>query len=541
MTRKKIYGLTALCIFAATMLFPGCIKEQRTGSTANGDPVDISVKVPTRSVNWKEGDGIDDIRIIIWEIGDGRVVHNEEYLPADFTPDATPGNNVYGTLQLTLAPDIYGILVFANQKEYRAALAGVTSHNDLAALRVSQIIGTGENVGDYPAGTIKPESKFFPFPRICHLPRVHVGNNMTTETNKQVSIDGGATWLENLPIALEYSSAKINISLRKMTGTGTDGSHVNDRFYITALRLLHVPNYAYMISAPYTGTEYNSMQWYQWKEGDARDNNDYFIDNNNGDVSNAPGDPGYDSNLPETFSYQGGIYIRSNHRDIAIPEYIMADNTLVEQSVVLEVHADYEKWNPALNDGAGGYDDVLEDVWSIVPLYTDEIAGVRTYNMLRNKEYHVLLTLTQIENFNFTPQVTLLASDWDQSAEGNFNAGNENVSLTGSWVTGSPNSENEIYVGTNSTVAYKFAFQRPGGDNSIIRWNAVLSNPVDFKLAGTTGGYARPGDEITVEVGPVAASHVRNATKLYINIEDGVGGVIKLGLDRDYTIYQTPQ
>lgn len=537
------YGAALLSL----MLSGACTGDDKQGSGGLEGPVTIPTTIDTRSVEWDyEGDGIQTIRIIYWKNGAQALMSNQLYGPADFTQDGTAGNNIYGTKEFELFPGAYDFMVIANEKAYGPDLAAASTFADLERIITSKINLESGEAGGYPAGTIIPESTMVPFTRYCYMKGVQIGNNMSGDPVNIVSTDGGATWQSGLTFKMTRLASRINISIRKMTGVGTTDSDVRDRFSITALRLLRVPNYAYMIPSVFTDNVFNSLLWYEYNP-DAGEENDFFELNNNGGVEDPTG--------KTTFTYdpypgvgEKQIYVRSNRVNIVFPEYIMANNANWEAAVVLEVRGNYEQFD--VDDVNGNGDDwlpTIEDVWTLIPLQTGGTVLNPTYDFLRNHDYHVMLTITKIANFSFVPHVTLAVSDWSTDGDAYINAGNANLSANGRWTAGAADGGGSLYVDENQYVEYTLSFSRSGGDPSPVNWKAVLSNPVDFELITTGGaatqGYTRPGDEVKIRVAPRAPFTQLQSTKIYINVDDGAGGVKKLPIEPTdkYTIYKTPQ
>jgi hypothetical protein len=517
----------------------GCGNDNMTAPQSEALPVIL--RVPVRSVSFEQGDNIQDIRIIYWRSGTDRILSNTLYAATDFTLDTGGSAERYGTLELSIQPGLYDFMAVANEKTLSAALAAATTVSELNAIKVSQVEPEGGAAIDgYPPGVIVEDRTLMPFTRVSLLRGVRIGN-VVDDSSGQISLDGGMTWGSELPFRLIRYSARINLYIRKMTGVGAAAgiSNVNDRFFITALRLLHLPNNATLIPSAYTENAYNSMRWYEWDESEPREANDYFTLNNNGGVEDPDGTSGV-----ATYTYMVGedkqIYVRSNRLDIMIPEYLPTDPYDAQSSMTLEIRGDYEPWD----EESGSYPMVMENVWAIVPLPTGGDTDAPTYEINRNKDYHVMLTVGTARNYTFNPDVTIVVSDWDMDTEGYFNGGNANLSLSGSWSNATPDSEGKITLAEGAYAQYSFAFARGTGDNSIIRWRASLTNPVDFKLTSDGGsvaeGYARAGDVCKVSVSPKVASDLQPHTKLYINVDDGAGGTISLPLNAadTYTIHQ---
>ena len=545
----RIAGKFLMLCLPFILAVAGCSRDEAAPGARkqdDGAPVKIGIKVDTRAVDAEyPGDEIGSIRLIYWKIDSETLLYNELLLPADFDEDTTPGNGIYATRELELYPGSYGFLAVSNPKGYDAALGAATTVAQLKNIQTNKIASESGSVpiDEFPPGVIVEEGTLVPFTRMAYLPAVRIGNYMTGETDKQVSTDGGSTWREDIPLALTRILSRINISVRKMTGTGSSVgiSHVKDRIYITGLRLLHVPNYSYMFPRAFDGTLYNSIKWYEFdRDNGVREPNDFFEDNNAPTYTppSGPAVPNY-----EYPAGSGNYYVRSSRQNIVLPEYVMSDRFSERNAVLLEVRGDYEMWNETNND----WDAPIEDVWALIPIQTGDVGGNPVYDLQRNKDYHIMLTLTRMGNLNFKPEVVVSVSDWDKDNDGYFNGGNSNVSVTGYWSVGGANPSGELYVGMGQEIEYTFSFTRTDNDQSLVSWKATLSNPVDFNLTSNGGavteGHARPGVEYKVRVTPSAASNTQKQTKLYINIDDGEGGVIRLPLNTadNYVIYQIPQ
>ena len=533
----------AAVLVVSSMLAGSCVRE----GFGDSEPVPVKLTLPTRLVDFGdyEEDDIVSLRLIIFRAGQEQCIMNELIYPSgDFDPDTTTpqgdpdGTGIFGEKELSLPQGIYDFFLMANEAkeyaDYGEKLIAVNTRRDLESIRVSEINVSGaEDVGGYPAGLILLEEDVVPFPRAVYRKNVYIGNNVTNDAANQVSLDGGQTWQSELPLTLQRISAKMNIGIRKQTSDTTDElgnplTSVNDVFYITDIRLLHVPSYAYLLSKEYDGTFYNSIEWYKWVPDDSKPNrgreeNDYFTENTT-------------------------TYARSNRRDVVIPEYLLGDSTDEERAIVLEVRGDYYRYKEG--ETVIGEIDTYEsygDVQWITPLNFGT-ATAPDYQTRINNAYDVLITITQPQNFTFTPYVTLLVSGWEQDTEGYYNTGNGNVYLSGYWTAGQPNGSGILYVDMGDYVEYTLTFNRTDPDDkSIIRWKAVLSNPVDFRLLtsgdAVTGGYARAGDQCKIRVSPTALSSRENTTELHINIDDGIGGIIKLPLNphTTYSIHQNPR
>lgn len=542
------YNKFLILLAVSAAILGGCVNdEERTSYQDDGDPILFDVTLPSkRLIAWDENDGIEEIRLIILAAYDGKIIHNEKLTLDDFDLDETD-SDIYGTHPLTLYPGMYDFLMVANEKEkYASRLANARTKSDLEAIKITEMnVADDDMSGDWPAGEIIYEDNVLPFTRAKYLSGVLIGNNMTLDKSKQVSLDG-VNWRSDLPIALERIAARINISLRKLTGVDDPAGHEDDRFFVSSMRLLHVPSYAYMLSSVFDGSQFCTLDWYKWipdesKENDGREDNDYLFLNNNGGVSNDPGSPGYDPALADTYTIDGRIYVNSNRRNVVLPEYIMSDPGSKERAVVLEIRGDYQSWNSE----TGKYNDAFENVWGFVPIVTGSADGNQTFSIKRNHDYHLLVTITQVSNFNFVPEITVVETEWSQDGEGHINiGGNGRVTLENAgWTRGNPDGSGNVAVEANGYVEYTFAFGRPAGDQSVVRWKAALLNPVDFYVDDSrSGGYALPGETIAVRVysrGPVTETV---SSKLYINIDDGLGGTIRMPLDAadSYTIVQNP-
>lgn len=508
--------------------------------------IPITLKFPTRAVDFDyDGDDIVSLRLIVFRAGQEKCIMNSIIYAAagdyDFDLDVDPGNQVFGKKQLELPQGIYDFFLMANESEgvaiedYGPKLEAVETRSDLADIKISNIdLGGSSEVGGYPSGKIILEKDIVPFPRSTYMRNVYVGNNVTNAPNDQVSIDGGRTWQSELPLDLKRISAKFNIGIRKLTGIA-ENTHEKDAFYITDIRVLHVPSFAYMISKVYDSDLYNTLVWYKWDGGD-REPNDFFTVNNTGSFVYIP-----EGGEPQNYSM-------SNRADVIIPEYILQDPASTNLAIILEIRGDYYHYSEGQStEGDLSTYAQYGDVEWIMPLNFGTEAQP-DYQTKANKAYDILVTITQPAKFTFTPRVTILVSGWDQDNDGYYNAGNGNVSVSGSWSKGSPDVSDRLYVNADDYVEYTFRFEREdAGDRSIIHWKAVLTNPVDFQLLTTGGaatqGYARAGDTYKVRVSPRAVSNQENITKLYINIDDGAGGTIRLPLNAQdsYSIHQNPR
>lgn len=541
--RIKISAL-ALCI---AFVFGGCsLNEPGRGEDENGDAVKFGVKVATRSVNWDSWtdpdtqtvymDGIDSIRVIAASSELRTILYNKILHPEDFDTSSN-GEGVYGSSSIELRPGLYDFFVIANDRSYSALLDAAVTMDDVLNMQISRVQAQGGGEGLFPAEQIIYEWQSFPFPRSVYMPKVQVGRYSDLTVPDQIRLPGASDWTNVLPFELDRLSARINLSIRKMTVTDAVlGTHENDRVFIRSLRILRIPYYAYMNPKAYDGGNFHSVMWYEW-DGVAIEDNDYLTTNNSAGV---PADGSF-KNPNDT----NQVYTRSNRRNVVIPEYILGGNDTEDWAVMLEIRYDYEKWNEGLDD----WEDSFQNVYAVVPLVTyGTYANPESYEFRRNNDYHVLLTITQIADFNYQPQVEIVAYGWDEAVHGYHNAGNSNVSVTGGrWTRGVPNPSDDLYVDANDYVEYAFEFSRSGtADKAVVKWKAALSNPVDFKTvtagSAVTGGYARPGETVRVRVMPAAASSSQHSTQLYINIDDGVGGVIRLPLNpvKTYTIYQNP-
>lgn len=543
--------LPAFVLMSVLML--GCIREGGERSSKK-ELVKVRIDIPNLGSSWTgtradepeiKPDGIDEVYMLIFDT-DGNVVRRHTFKnDPDGTVEIPDGDDVVSVeheIEL-LSQSVYDFFFAANMDGYYPAMDEIQTLADLKALQISKISPATDpsaSTPEYPEGELNFERWVNPFPRSNYIQNVWIIEDPATPGYGKVSYDGNN--LEtSFEVLVDRISPKINLSIRKMTGD-KPGTNPEDRIYITDLRVLRVPNYAYMLSSPYTGSAFNTMVWYEWVPNpslpnNGKEDNDYFTENNNGNV----GGEGV-----VTYNPPGGgdtqYYTRSNRTDVVMPEYIMADNTIEQNAIVLEIRGDYSVW-------LGGDDYAeYEDVWVLLPLYTGENSGGnKVYDFKRNNEYHFLITITGVANYEFQPEVTLVVSGWDNENDPNYNGGNANVSLSGNWTYGNGSDANDIYVNANSYVEYTFSFARSGNDDSKVNWRAALTNPVDFKLLTTggalSGGWASPGDEIKVRVAPTAASQEANITKLYINIDDGNGGTIKLALDPSdrYVIHQNPQ
>ena len=533
----------ATAVLVSSVFSGSCVRE----NLGDSEPVPVKVTLPTRMVDFGdyEEDDIVSLRMIIFRTGQEKCIMNELIYPSgDFNLDTTTPHDgssdtgVFGEKELRLPQGIYDFFLMANETkeytDYGEKLMAVNTRSDLAAIRVSEINVSGaEDVGGYPAGRILLEEDVVPFPRAVYRKKIYIGNNVTNDAAKQVSLDEGQTWQSELPLTLQRVSAKMNIGIRKQTADTQDElgnplTSVNDVFYITDIRLLHVPSYAYLISRQYDGTFYNSIEWYKWVPNDekpnrGREDNDYFTENTT-------------------------TYARSNRKDVVVPEYLLSDPGDEGRAIILEIRGDYYRYKEG--ETVIGEIDTYEsygDVQWITPMNFGTVT-TPDYQTRINNAYDVLVTITQPQNFTFTPHVTILVSGWEQDTEGYYNAGNGDVYLSGNWTAGQPNGSGILYVDMGDYLEYTFTFNRADPDDkSIIRWKAALSNPVDFQLLTTggaaTGGYARAGDQCKVRVSPTALSSRENTTELHIHIDDGTGGVIKLPLNPHaiYSIHQNPR
>ncbi len=557
--KNSIYKCYFTAFALLTLLLCGCIREGGDNKSGKKELVKVRVDIPNLGSSWSDTradepeikpDGIDEVYMIVFDT-DGNVVRRHTFTnDPDGTVEIPGGSDVVSVeheIEL-LSESVYDFFFAANMDGYYSALDQVQTVQDLKTIQISKISPASDpssTVPEYPEGELNYEKWLNPFPRTTYVSGVWVIEDPVGSGYGKVSYDGN-NLESSFEVFVDRIAPKINLSIRKMTGD-KPGTYPEDRIYITDLRVLRVPNFAYMISSPYTGSAFNTMVWYEWVANpglpnEGKEDNDYFTENNNGNVG---GTGIYTYNPPGGGDTQ--YYTRSNRVDVVIPEYIMADNTIEQNAIVLEMRGDYEQWVP---DGQGGgeYAPAFEDVWTLLPLYTGENSGgTKVYDFKRNNEYHFLITITGVANYEFQPNVTLVVSGWDNENDPNYNGGNENVSLSGNWTFGNGSDTSDIYVNANSYVEYTFSFSRTGSDNAKVNWRAALSNPVDFNLLTTggalTGGWASPGDVIKVRVAPTAASSEANMTKLYINIGDGNGGTIKLALDPSdrYVIHQNPQ
>lgn len=551
---KGLFAAFALLV----ALMCGCIREGGDRPQKR-ELVKVRIDIPNLGSSWEgtraddpvaKPDGIDEVYMLIFDT-DGNVVRRHIFRN---DPDGTvviPGGEetveVEHEIEL-LSQSVYDFFFAANMDGYYSALDQVRTLQDLRAVqafKISPAVNPSSDTPEYPEGELNFEKFINPFPRSTYVSDVWVIEDPVGSGFGKVSYDGNN--LEtSFEVLVDRVAPKMNLSLRKMTGTAA-GTHEKDMVYITDLRVLRIPNYAFMLPSAYTGSAFNTMIWYEWSDdpdtpGDDREDNDYFIDNNNGNVGGAG---------IFTYTPSGGgsteYYTRSNRTDVVIPEYIMADNTVEQNAIMLEVRGDYYSWDDAANGGVGEYKPPYS-AWALVPLYTGENSGgAKVYDFKRNNEYHFLVTITGVANYEFQPYITLMVSGWDNENDPNYNGGNANVSLSGNWTYGNGSDASDIYVNANSYVEYTFTFARSGNDGAKVNWRAALTNPVDFRLltsgGALTGGWASPGDVIKVRVAPAAASNDANSTKLYINIDDGNGGTIKLALDPSdrYVIHQIPQ
>lgn len=531
-TYKKFLGFV---ILLSAILIGSCAKDDIDNTGKN---VPVTLEFISRSVEFDyDEDDITSLRLIVFRAGQEKcVMNNLIYVKDggyDFDLDTNPSNDgVFGQKELELPQGIYDFFLMANEstgvEDYAGKLTNVETRKQLYDITISNVdLGSSTEVGGYPSGKLILEEDVIPFPRSAYMKNVHIGNNVTNSTD-MVSLDGGRTWQSELPLELTQIAAKFNIGIRKMTATDTDlSTHEKDAFYITDIRLLHIPSYAYMIPKVYDSELFNTLEWYKW-DGGEREDNDYFTENNSGLFIYTP-DGG------ETQRYS-----MSNREDVIIPEYLLSDPTNKNLGIVLELRGDYYHY---VETESGGDYARYGDVQWMTPLNFGT-ADLPDYQTKSGNAYNILVTITQPAKFEFTPEITILVTGWDHDTDGYYNAGNENVSVSGNWSKGSFDGSGRGYVDMGDYVEYTFTFHREDGDQSIIEWKAVLTNPADFQLLNDDGaathGYARPGDTYKVRVSPKFLSNTENTTKLYINIDDGVGGTIRLPINQQdsYTIIQ---
>lgn len=515
-------------LFAAVVLtisgtMGGCHTEEVTGYPyAGGEPVPVSLKVPTRAEGDPAEDEIANVRVIIMR-DNGDVLYNDVYLPEQVRVEEGSDNpeiTVDDTFTYSLYPNRYHFFVAVNfEKNYKEVMDAIRNWDDLKDVMITKVALEENNEGPGSAnyGQIHPESDFFPFPRSGYVRNVWIRSEELArpEDPGLISTDVGQTWKEKLEVDVNRTAARINIFIRKQT------LEASDSVEITGIRLLQVPLHAYLISRTYDETgsaseyDFNTMIWYEQPAGG--ESNDWFTENSD-------------------------TYVASNRTNIIVPEYILRDKTNPDQAVLLEIRGNYYNQTNGL---------LLHNMRSIVPIGSvlggTDGNGVTVapenadYNIYRNRSYDVKLTITKAQEYEFRPVISYSLAGWND-AGGNVNVGGAVMYQAASWTNTTPDSDGIVWINYGEYVELQFILSRENGNMSNIIWRASLSDVSNFDFDYSGGavseGVAQPGVPYKVRIKPKhpnAGITDMRTTLFYLVVDKGNGESIEIDMTGNYS------
>lgn len=542
-------------VFAALLLSAGLVGcssdnvEPGTDGSEKGDAVPIRIEIPVdNGIATRADDALESLRVMVFDSSSGAL---EESIVETYSTLDLDSKSVV----LDLYPGRYDFFIFANEGEmYRTKLEGISNLSELLLMRITEIITSGESQTEpgYAASTLYTEEELYPFPRSAYRPGISVRENPDDLGNGQI-LDNNADysgWKSSLDVGIEHVMAKMNISIRKQT------PNPYDKFFLTRITLLQMPMYAYAVPAVYnrTGSErYNAFDWYLM-DGTPEDN-DWFVLNSND-------------------------YVNSNYTDILIPEFIKQDKFKIDNSVAIRLTGDYyqaklddkpydsaddAEWAAVFNNPDSPLDPddddferwgIIHDAWAVVPVGTmlkktaDDVPDPDSdYNIYRNMDYRVRITITRPAEFEFQPEITYEVLPWDAyGAEINIGGA---ISADGSWTKGTPEGTpaRELWVSAGDYVEYTFKFSRAGNTTEKIRWNVSLTNPADYTFDTPTGGIVSPEENITIRVKVRDGALDNTFAQLIMAVDSGDGRLTEISLTEDptaapanrYSIHKIPE
>ena len=318
-------------------------------SGGDTDTTSIAFRVAARSGNTPE-----KARFIVMNLD--KIIKNEIITKQD------DENNGHYSLKL-LAGEYRLIIVVNETEEMKTALNNAKSLNDLKVMQLTSS-QREDNIVLISNNTIKVSS---------------AGDS----TPPQVAIDEGNP--SSTPqIMLERAQAKTTLYVRKYT---QKNGLAEDKVTIKKVSLCHLPKYSYLVAGNYTTTEFTEQILYNNTFGTLLEN----------DVT--------ETQYANKGKADEGAYTKivaeipdSNEPNNIFPEYLMQDPTKADAATYLFIEANYN------TQGSN------TEVTYSIPLRGNE--SIENYNLYRNHNYTVYLTLTQRGDFDAF-EVAYNVQPWD--------------------------------------------------------------------------------------------------------------------------------
>lgn len=304
--------------------------------------------------------------------------------------------------------------------------------------------------------------------------KVRVQNN-DPETG-EISPADSENWSKTLAVELDRLPVRLSLNMRKNT-QDPDATIV-----VQKVRLINVPSYSYWVAQKYTDPNFFQPPYpYNDPSGIS------FTQN-------------IDDEDPEADNY---TVVFSN---FLIPEYLPVDDSDPEQALTMDVHV--------LFNGA-------ERVYHI-PLPT--APGALTYSLERNRAHTLNVTMKGSGGILTDPEIVYEVGDWEDGG-GEIEDG-KTITFSRSWVGNPVISGNDILVGGDQVLEFKFRLLHPLGAT----WQATLTNPVDFAFDYSDGavssGIGGTTTERTIRIKPRKTTHLHGLnTEFYITVNYGEGNV----------------
>lgn len=262
------------------------------------------------------------------------------------------GSESDGYYPLKLVAGEYRLIIVVNETpEIEAALNNAQSLNDLKAIQLAAN-QREDNVILISNNQIKVSTA-------------------TDDTPGTVSIDGGTPTSEP-QIALERPQAKTTLYVRKYT---KKNGLAEDKITIKKVSLCHLPKYSYLVADNYTATDFVQQVLYNNASGTLLEADVTDVQYANKDKAEEGAYTNIVAEIP-----------KANELNNIFPEYLMQDPTKADAAAYLLIDATY--------NSQGGN---IEVTYS-VPLRGNE--SIANYDLYRNRNYTVYLTLTQRGDFD---------------------------------------------------------------------------------------------------------------------------------------------
>lgn len=441
------------------MALVGCQDRSLYENSTTKSVVDLNFAVVNGGSSLTN-DQLKSIRIIGFHGVTKSVVYN------DFIESGSVGGN----FKLSILPGEYDFLIVANETTL------LTSHLNT--------ISNSNQLEDIVFPTESLNSTDFVF--VHKVDNVIVRGEASSESTGEVSLDGGLSWRQSIPLELKRIVAQVSLELTNEIEDATKN------ITIVGVTICNIPRNTSLMGGLYTETD--------------------FVESNVDLNSSIILKPYAEEATP----------IFSNN---VISEHLLKNPNDNSLSTCIKITALY-------NGSTVNYITYLGK-------WNSENDDYENFNVLRNTHYKISASITS--SGVFVNDIVMSVMPWtEKNCEINFD--DRNFSFYGYWIRETdfdPTSGNVIVSG-DGYIEYRFSLNKPKGGV----WRAQITNSLDFEFDRSEGfvssGIASNMEQV-IRIKPRRKDNAGASTSFYIvanNMEIAIDGLSETGAPKRFKIVQ---